>query len=862
MGRCGGVAGHTRTLAIRVKLALKSLLVRCYNAWVNTHQTVRCAMAIAACLLALAPTTRADELEAKYLDGLRARRLFTLAEKYCNDLLASQKLKSEHRALIAMELSRTLVEHGKYKSAAQRRGYWNRAQSVLFDAAGAIPEPGLKLKLTAQEAINQGHQATYLRWQAQVAPQDGFLRETSLIEIDKAQQSIAAAQKQANRPQPDSPFERDRLRNALSLANVQMTMNRARMEKPGSVLRLELAKQAEATAKRLSTTAVENHIRVEAMILYAECTRERGDGTKAETLLDKAIEKATSDSDRDRIVAERIHGLLYEKRPDEATSLLIKYRRMRGSLSGELHVLRMRSLIELWRVASNAKNAKTADNLLAQLESGAKYARQEVGGYWAFRCDRLLESARAMGKLGPGLAGLKQQAEREYSAGNMEAATELFTRAAQMAERERRDDAAVDLSFKLGSVLVQRKLYDPAADAFYKSATLVQPSNENGHLMYAWCLGQLYREQATKERREAYTLALDEHRRVFPGSETYNEATYLRAALEERRLQNTKAIELYRAIKPGHKRYVEANAAIARCYSKILGRLHQLKHVKLRDWQERSSAELASRIRTLPTQGQALSPAAAEFAIYAGSVLLQGLSPDYPAASKLIQRGVSAVQTQEPTPRSEQLLLVADRWKLITAVATGDQATAVAWVDQQKSRSTDALLGVLTSLDEQVKTTDARLIRLLSNVKLQVAEQLLTRESELSEPDRNELASRLVELYVVANRQADALRQAKQIAKSAKDVSQLESVANLIQSISGTESQTLSRSMWKQVESKTKAGSERWLTARLHIAQCTLALGQKSECKKLLQVTRLLYPELGSASLKSAFEQLERDLSR
>ena len=70
------------------------------------------------------------------------------------------------------------------------------------------------------------------------------------------------------------------------------------------------------------------------------------------------------------------------------------------------------------------------------------------------------------------------------------------------------------------------------------------------------------------------------------------------------------------------------------------------------------------------------------------------------------------------------------------------------------------------------------------------------------------------------------------------------------------------KSTWHKLESLEAPGSPPWLRARYHVAQCCFALKQYQESKKLLGVTRLLYPDLGGEKLQSKFLRLEAAVKR
>jgi hypothetical protein len=69
---------------------------------------------------------------------------------------------------------------------------------------------------------------------------------------------------------------------------------------------------------------------------------------------------------------------------------------------------------------------------------------------------------------------------------------------------------------------------------------------------------------------------------------------------------------------------------------------------------------------------------------------------------------------------------------------------------------------------------------------------------------------------------------------------------------------TLTRALagWREMEKKTKRGSSRWFTARYAQAEALYRLGKSEDVAKLIELTRVLHPELGGDALRTKFEQL------
>ena len=69
----------------------------------------------------------ADDSEDRFFQGLRDRRLFSLAEEHCISEIATGKLTPERRVSLSLELSRTYVEHAQYVSGDEQMDLWKQA---------------------------------------------------------------------------------------------------------------------------------------------------------------------------------------------------------------------------------------------------------------------------------------------------------------------------------------------------------------------------------------------------------------------------------------------------------------------------------------------------------------------------------------------------------------------------------------------------------------------------------------------------------------------------------------------------------------------------------------------------------------
>ena len=146
----------------------------------------------------------------------------------------------------------------------------------------------------------------------------------------------------------------------------------------------------------------------------------------------------------------------------------------------------------------------------------------------------------------------------------------------------------------------------------------------------------------------------------------------------------------------------------------------------------------------------------------------------------------------------------------------------------------------------------------LAPVLLHVGRAALGRQQDLVPDQQAELTALMVGVCLDNGQRDEAMKLAETLLKREATAEQLATAAARLQAIPRRDTRQLARKLWLSVESRSQPGSEPWLNARLHVASCALAVGDLEQCRKLLHVTRLLYPQLGNPSLHSRFEALEK----
>src|SRR5688500_2360356 len=95
---------------------------------------------IAFLVAGLGTARAADSSDEQFLAGLRQRRLFDLAEAFCQERLRDQKLTEWERGTLTLELIRTLAEQALNVPQDQRESLWKKADQSATQFLQSYPQ--------------------------------------------------------------------------------------------------------------------------------------------------------------------------------------------------------------------------------------------------------------------------------------------------------------------------------------------------------------------------------------------------------------------------------------------------------------------------------------------------------------------------------------------------------------------------------------------------------------------------------------------------------------------------------------------------------------------------------------------------
>jgi hypothetical protein len=409
-----------------------------------------------------------DESDDRFFKGLRDRRLFSLAEEYCREQLESRSVLDEQRIVLSIELSRTYVEHAQYVSGDEQVDLWNRAGKVIDDDLAKRQLQGHEL-LAIQRALVSAAQCAFQRIHCELFQEDQPAREAGLKAGRDAVGRLrqVEAELEANRSQALLRGERRQLLRNVRLQLGLVSLELAQLHPRNSPDRAEALLNAKGWLSQLDERPSRDDVGWQARIGKTACLRLQGDQAAARRevsamMVDKPIDRDVVD----RMAAENVRLLLLADKAVDAGQFFVSYRRRQKRLTGELHLLKVETLMQIRRLAAEHGSADLTAQLDVQLQNAIKHVDLEVGGYWSARCRILLDRLQESNLLGTEVAELMQAARSKFLAGKPQESARGYLQAAQVAEEAGKTKPAADYRFTAASILLKTKEYSDAIAAF------------------------------------------------------------------------------------------------------------------------------------------------------------------------------------------------------------------------------------------------------------------------------------------------------------------------------------------------------------------------------------------------------------
>lgn len=848
------------------------------------------------CLTWTALAWSSDDAELpEYFDGLRAQGLFRVAEEYAVARLAETDVTAIQRAILSIELSKILASHAaEASSETQAKELWSRAEEVIA--------PLLKETETPRWRAVRARQATLLCdralagfWICQLDPDSEVKREASLAltvaaieSLKSAMAEIGEASKAARtrtggverraksttsddrKPEPVmSSAEIRRLSDELEYFLLRMTVNKGRLLSEGSDRVAALV-----DADQLSETLVK---RVNSEFIWpirlarAETMRWLGDPGRSIAYL-KSLRTADLDLEvTDALVAEQARSILADQKPAEAMQFILNHGDSKpapnqGLLTSEQRFILVECLLASIPVTRGKGDTAIEDDLWKQ----ATAQQQLISGPWRTYVDALLARSSESRQYGDQLAAIVREGRLASQRRDWPVAADAYSRAAQQANTEGKIEQAAEFAFMQAAVEIEAGQFDQASRLLREFSTHYPQDHRvvEAHMLLAWTLGRLNADHPSAARRAEYISQLKEHVAKFPDSPTIHEAQWSLAVDAIQHQEWPAAVEALEAIPSDHVRAIDVEAQLPYCYEQGVAAITETGPRTA--WEERALAALKHQHARWPRPPVGWNLAQSENALRWTRLLLRLGQRRYKEADQLLAQIVNSreIEAREVArdgskldPAWDHLMPAVTQLRIISLAGMGRMNDAEKLFESATASSANELLTLLAGLSELASGLDEPTRRHLGRIQLSAARRLAQQRATLA-PKMAGLVDRcLADAYVATGDLPEAIvLYESQLKANPRDRALLETIGALSLQRGQPEDLKRAKEVYRQLEGLDPPGSPAWLRHRLTVARVCYQLGEKAEGVKLLKVTRILYPELGSPALKAEYAALETQL--
>jgi hypothetical protein len=758
-----------------------------------------------AALPAAAGIRAADSSDARYLAGLRQRRLFELAEHYCREKLQSAPAGSPAEADLTLELIRTLAEQATHAPQDLRRPLWDKARAAAAVLLRRTPQPPRAILVRVQDALTPLAQGELARQEYeagllaadQLEPARQALREaTSLLEkiSDELVREIPLRRRtppRAGELSADSLFGLQ-LDVQHQLARAQR--NRALLAAAGSNDRRALLLAAiETLNKPLLQLAEDEPLRAEIELDLAQCQRLLGQPAAAGRIAAALDREGLPPQIRLRARAEQLRALVAQKELTTLEQVLSDNRTLAGQAAADLDFARFEALLAL----AAAAKGEPAAAFQEQAAQTANSLDELHGPYWGRRANQLLISALPRGGGTANVELLVRKAESLFLRQDFDQAIAAYDDAAAAARSAGNLQQGFDLAYKGALVEQHRGRHLSAASRLRILAKSLasHPQAPTAHLLAAWNAGKV---GAGDSSSALYEELLAEHVSIWPSAESANQARLWQ------------------------------------------GKLAQAKG----DW---------------PAAIAAYGGVAAESPHFAAAALAQAelILAHKPARADLAEKALRAAIAS--APHADDSWRTAANVQLVIALVQqpGREAEAKELLQQLNAASPAQVVAVVKGQSRALATASAAARPKLAEMQSAAIAMLDNSRGQLEKSDQLFISHSFAEALAAAGRAGEALAAYAKLAQDHPDSAAIQQgyAEVLLDSDDAAQlGQALDR--WRAIATRSRPHSPRWIEAKYSVALAQFKLGDRAGAATLLQYILETPPGLKETAWQQRYEAL------
>lgn len=518
----------------------------------------------------LHPTTQASDM--RFVEGLRERGLYRLAEVYCRDQIDSQELTDRELAETAIQLSLVHVAHALDSPPRERDRLWQQAEQALASYAEQSGTRNFSLLTSLQLSLNQLRRAEVERLElldvGEGPPREGLrqLLRTTIGQLREVNDRIeierrALALGRAGGDRPFTAQELDSLARHTMFALAQGLVLQGLTYPAGSADRDDALLQAIDSLKVLATDREADPLAWQARVELLEALAELRRSDEGLELLLYWKEQVPPEGQQAPLVAAHVRLLLAAGRIDKGDEVLSTTPWPRGS-APEVDFARLE--VGIAQIRAGKADAASLQPLLDTI-------RTTYRPRWIRRAENLVGSTFAADSSSTTAAPLQHAAEHYYRAGQYAKAIATYDQAAERYRAEQNRDGGFAAERTAAAIALEGGQFQEAAARFRRLAlgSLDRDDSAIAHREAILALAAAAQQAPPEKQQEtinAYILACREHLSHWPQHLTGDEVRSWLGRILVDRGQWAAAIEVLGPLENDSPYAEEAMPQLARAY--------------------------------------------------------------------------------------------------------------------------------------------------------------------------------------------------------------------------------------------------------------------------------------------------------
>jgi len=810
--------------------------------------------------------------EQNYYTGLRQRGLFRLAESYLFNRLDQKNIDSQERLQATLELARTLSDHASSVTPDQGKALWQQATTILLNFIQtnhtSKQSPYLQLEL-ANTYISEGKQ---LRWQWEVSPSNDDIASRSQHRFHQALKQLLTLEDNIqnqltqlkSRPIPSLTSGQLRyLYDGIQYAQARCWLNLAHFSDTQSPDFIDHINRAIDHFNPLTKSQATNTLHWSSRVHLIECFQLQGNYKRARQLLKRISQEPLPKSILHRAFAAGARNYIAEGNPEKARMELTQYRRLLTSPGGEIELVYVEALIAicLKRVSTHATVPSFETKATIQILSDfIKKPANGLQGYWLQRCELLIahfvnENASLVDRF-----FIAHNANVSYRHGHVENARQLYRHAAERAEEQGDMNQAFQYGLLEAGILMKQKQWEQSAQRFFQLARQNHPRASEAHLLGIFSQGEVFRKTGTPTNLNSYEQSLSDHLAQFSDHPTTGDAHWMAGRLKESQKNYHQALGHYRSISPSHKYSDDSILASGRCYDSILKTPSTHNNNRVQNTAQQAENFYHNVVFPLPAQ---LTLTQYVSAVRLARLWIRHKPHRFDKAETLLKTilPLSGSDTKSTQNRRADNWNTwkkeANRWYFITLSGNCHFTAARTQLDKVSLIPLVSGVTLLEQLRDLHSDPNNAITEEYAALQSLLVQRVKASREQLSSEDQLRFDLLSVEVLIQLGHSRRALDQTELLLRlNPNHIPSMQIRAQLLLNAGGRSYVRESLQLWRSLEKTTSKTSLEWFNAKLNIAQCHYQLGDITKARKLLEVTRLLHPQLGAPSMKQRFEDL------